>query len=181
MPALSNAASTTPNTGAQIKKAPLTKTILVVEDDDAVRMPAAEFLMMEGYKVLQAKTGREALQIVEMQRSPVDLLITDIRMPEMNGREVAERGVLPHRSEQVENAGLYIGWIERFLVITAMAMQSPALVGLILTGKSIARFPEFKETRFAEYFLIGTLLSISMATLGGILLLELWYGSISLK
>ncbi len=92
-----------------------------------------------------------------------------------------EKGVLPHRSEQVENAGLYIGWIERFLVITAIAMQSPALVGLILTGKSIARFPEFKETRFAEYFLIGTLLSISMATLGGILLLELWYGSISLK
>ncbi len=92
-----------------------------------------------------------------------------------------DKGVFTQRSEQVENAGLYIGWIERFLVITAMAMQSPALVGLILTGKSIARFPEFKETRFAEYFLIGTLLSISLATCGGILLLQLWYGSISLK
>jgi hypothetical protein len=82
---------------------------------------------------------------------------------------------------QLENAGLYIGWIERALVITAMAMQSPALVGLILTGKSIARLPEFKATRFAEYFLIGTLLSFSLAVLGGIALLHLLYGTVSLK
>ncbi|HEX3894164.1 MAG TPA: DUF3307 domain-containing protein [Terracidiphilus sp.] len=92
-----------------------------------------------------------------------------------------DKGAFRQGSEPVENAGLYIGWIERFLVITAMAMQSPALVGLILAGKSIARFPEFKETRFAEYFLIGTLLSISLATLGGLLLLQLWYGSIAFK
>jgi hypothetical protein len=82
---------------------------------------------------------------------------------------------------QLGNAGLYIGWIERALVITAMAMQSPALVGLILTGKSIARFPEFKEARFAEYFLIGTLLSFLLSVLGGIVLLYLLYGTISLK
>jgi hypothetical protein len=51
----------------------------------------------------------------------------------------------------------HIGWLQRFLVVTAMLVQSPSLVGLILTGKSIAKFPELKE-RFAEYFLIGTLL-----------------------
>jgi hypothetical protein len=84
----------------------------------------------------------------------------------------------PH---QLENAGLYVGWIERFLVITAIVMQSPVLVGLILTGKSIARFPEFKEPRFAEYFLIGTLLSISLSVFGGILLLLALYGTVSLK
>lgn len=83
-------------------------------------------------------------------------------------------------AEQVKNAGLYIGWLERFLVMTAILVQSPSLVGLILTGKSIARFPELKE-RFAEYFLIGTLLSITLAVLGGLLLAKLWYGSISLK
>ena len=82
---------------------------------------------------------------------------------------------------QLKNAGLYIGWIERFLVVTAIAIQSPALVGLILTGKSIARFPEFKEARFAEYFLIGTLLSISVSVLGGIVLLQLLYGAVLLK
>lgn len=82
---------------------------------------------------------------------------------------------------QLENAGLYIGWLERALVLTALMVQSPALVGLILTGKSIARFPEFKEVRFAEYFLIGTLLSFSLSILGGIVLLGLVYGTLSLK
>jgi len=82
---------------------------------------------------------------------------------------------------QLQNAGLYIGWIERALVVTAMVLQSPTLVGLILTGKSIARFPEFREARFAEYFLIGTLLSFSLSLLGGIVLLHLLYGSVSLR
>jgi len=83
--------------------------------------------------------------------------------------------------DQLGNAGLYVGWIERFLVITAIAMQSPILVGLILTGKSIARYPEFKKARFAEYFLIGTLLSVSLSVLGGILLLQMLYGTVSLR
>jgi Protein of unknown function (DUF3307) len=83
--------------------------------------------------------------------------------------------------EQVENAGMYIGWLERFLVVTAILVQSPSMVGLILAGKSIARFPELKEQRFAEYFLIGTLLSVAMAVLGGLVLAKLWYGTISLK
>lgn len=82
---------------------------------------------------------------------------------------------------QLDNAGLYVGWIERFLLITAILMQSPILVGLLLTGKSIARFPEFKEVRFAEYFLIGTLLSVSISVLGGMILLYLLYGVTSLK
>lgn len=87
----------------------------------------------------------------------------------------------PEDLSQLENAGLYVGWIERFLVVTAMVLQSPVLVGLILTGKSIARFPEFKEARFAEYFLIGTMLSLSLGIVGGVLLLYLLQGTISLK
>ena len=81
-------------------------------------------------------------------------------------------------SEQLSNAGLYIGWLERFLVITAMLLQSPATVGLILTAKSIARYPEFKSERFAEYFLIGTLLSISLAILGGAILSKVIFGRV---
>jgi len=65
------------------------RTILVVEDDEAVRIPAAEFLKMEGFKVLQARTGPEAISIASQKRSPIDLLITDIMMPNMSGREVA--------------------------------------------------------------------------------------------
>jgi hypothetical protein len=52
---------------------------------------------------------------------------------------------LGETAEQVENAGMYIGWLERFLVVTAILVQSPSMVGLILTGKSIARFPELKN------------------------------------
>jgi two-component system, cell cycle sensor histidine kinase and response regulator CckA len=65
------------------------RTILVVEDDDAVRVPAVEFLMMEGFKVLQARTGSEALSVVQQSRSALDILVTDIIMPKMNGCEVA--------------------------------------------------------------------------------------------
>jgi Protein of unknown function (DUF3307) len=82
--------------------------------------------------------------------------------------------------EQLTNAGMYIGWLERFLIITAILVQAPSMVGLILTGKSIARFPELKEG-FAEYFLIGTFLSVALAVSGGLVLLKLWYGTISLK
>ena len=67
------------------------KTVLIVDDDDSVRLPAVEFLKMEGFKVLQAKTGSEAINIVMQKRSPVDLLITDVLMPAMNGDEVAAK------------------------------------------------------------------------------------------
>jgi hypothetical protein len=81
---------------------------------------------------------------------------------------------------ELSNAGMYIGWLERFLVMTALFLHSPATAGLILAAKSIARYPEFKREQFAEYFLIGTLLSISAATAGGVILLKAFYGSSAL-
>ncbi len=79
-----------------------------------------------------------------------------------------------------QDAGMYIGWLERFVVLTALVLQSPATVGLILTAKSIARYPEMKSVRFAEYFLIGTLLSMSLGIIGGIILLKVLYGAVTL-
>lgn len=78
-------------------------------------------------------------------------------------------------------AGMYIGWIERFLVLTALLCRSPEAVGLMLTAKSIARFSELKEDEGAEYFLLGTLLSLGLALAGGLFLYRLLYGTISLK
>ncbi|HEY1263058.1 MAG TPA: response regulator [Terriglobales bacterium] len=89
-PALSGEGERAPQLDPARKGLNAAKTILVVEDDDAVRVPAAEFLMMEGFKVLQAKTGPEALQIAERQSIRIDLLITDMFMPEMSGREVGD-------------------------------------------------------------------------------------------
>ena len=81
---------------------------------------------------------------------------------------------------QLSNAGMFIGWLERFLILSALFEHSPATAGLILAAKSIARYPEFKREQFAEYFLIGTLLSISAAIIGGVILLRVFYGSSSL-
>ena len=78
---------------------------------------------------------------------------------------------------QLGNAGMFIGWLERFLILSALFEHSPATAGLILAAKSIARYPEFKREQFAEYFLIGTLLSISAAIIGGVILLKVFYGS----
>jgi hypothetical protein len=87
---------------------------------------------------------------------------------------------LSESQAQLSNAGMFIGWLERFLILSALFEHSPATAGLILAAKSIARYPEFKREQFAEYFLIGTLLSISAAIIGGVILLRVFYGSSSL-
>ena len=83
----------------------------------------------------------------------------------------------PEKSHNpMQNAGLYIGWLERFLLLTALLLQSPGTAGLILAAKAIARYPEFKSEHFAEYFLIGTLLSFSIAVMGGAILARVVLG-----
>lgn len=72
--------------------------------------------------------------------------------------------------EGLSNAGLYLGWLERGLLVIAFAIQSFTAVGLIIGAKSVARFPEFKSRAFAEYFLIGMLISVAIAAAGGFVL-----------
>jgi hypothetical protein len=71
----------------------------------------------------------------------------------------------------LERAGRYIGILERSLVLTAVLFGKMEFIGYIFAAKSIARYPEMKDgTHFAEYYLIGTLTSISIAFFGGLLL-----------
>ena len=65
------------------------KTILVVDDEDAIRELIAEELKEEGYQVLTVNNARDALKMVEEQ--PLDLVILDIRMPGMDGLEALPR------------------------------------------------------------------------------------------
>jgi signal transduction histidine kinase len=67
------------------------ETILLVEDEDGVRAVATRMLRQLGYNVLAAADGPQALKLVGQQPGPIDLLLTDIVMPGMNGRQVAER------------------------------------------------------------------------------------------
>jgi two-component system cell cycle sensor histidine kinase/response regulator CckA len=60
-------------------------TILLVEDEEAVRSFAARALRMRGYNVLEASGGEEALEIVKEQAGSIDLIITDVVMPNMDG------------------------------------------------------------------------------------------------
>ncbi len=72
-------------------------TILLVEDEEAVRAFAARALASRGYSVLQAANGLEALEIVAQNRGEIDLVVSDVVMPEMDGPtmfgELRKRGV----------------------------------------------------------------------------------------
>ncbi len=67
-----------------------TETILLVEDDEAVRNFALETLEERGYRVLSAANGKDALQLIYARDIRIDLLFTDVVMPQMNGVELAQ-------------------------------------------------------------------------------------------
>jgi len=74
------------------------KTILLVEDEEFVRSVTQEVLEMEGFHVLGAANAREAIELSGRDGDPIDLLLADVVMPGMNGKELAARSVktLPH-------------------------------------------------------------------------------------
>ncbi len=67
-----------------------TETVLVCEDDTAVRDLAAQFLRSAGYTVLSAESRRRALQVAAASAGPVHLLLTDVVMPDGNGKQLAD-------------------------------------------------------------------------------------------
>ena len=67
------------------------ETILVVEDEDALRTLLCRFFRLYGYNVLEARHGGEALLICERHPGPIHLMITDVVMPQMSGKELADR------------------------------------------------------------------------------------------
>ena len=67
------------------------ETILLVEDEEAVRAIVSKILQNKGYTVLEAHHGHEALQICKDHQGPIHLMVTDVVMPHMSGRELAER------------------------------------------------------------------------------------------
>jgi CheY-like chemotaxis protein len=67
------------------------ETVLVVEDEEPLRALVRRILSANGYAVLEGANGQDALRALQVHGGRIDLLITDVVMPEMNGRELAER------------------------------------------------------------------------------------------
>ena len=68
-----------------------TETVLLVEDDPGIRRLAARALEEHGHRVLQAGDGEEALRVAQTEHGPIHLLLTDVVMPRMGGRALADR------------------------------------------------------------------------------------------
>ena len=90
-PRVEEAIETVEAPAATLKVLEGAETILVVEDDNAVRRMTREFLKIKGYTVIEARSAAEAIQYIERDAAPIDLVLTDVLMPGMKGRELVER------------------------------------------------------------------------------------------
>jgi len=77
------------------------ETVLLVEDEESVRQLVRETLEAKGYKVLEADHGEAALRIASSHQGPIDILITDVVMPGMSGRELSKQLCASHPQTRV--------------------------------------------------------------------------------
>ena len=104
------------------------ETVLLVEDEEEVRKLAAQILQRQGYKVLEAPQGGDALLICEQHQTPVHLMLTDVVMPGMSGHQLAER----LKSLQPQMKVLYMsGYTDNAIVQH----------GVLVEGEIISRSP----------------------------------------
>jgi CheY-like chemotaxis protein len=113
-----------------------TETLLLVEDEAAVRSSARRLLERQGYSVLEARHGADALRIVEESGRPIDLVVTDLVMPEMGGKELAER-LRAHRP------GLKVlfmsGYTEKAIAADGVMPPNTGFVGKPFTVEQLMR------------------------------------------
>jgi two-component system, cell cycle sensor histidine kinase and response regulator CckA len=112
------------------------ETVLLVEDEDGVRRFAQLVLQESGYCVLAARDGPEALEIAQQHQGLIHLLVTDVIMPNMSGRELAERLTL--RLPGLKT--LYIsGYTDDAVLRHGVSQSSPAFLPKPFTPISLAQ------------------------------------------
>ena len=82
-----------------------TETILLVDDDEQVRKLVRQLLLLQGYEVLETGESSDAVGMAGNHDGPIDLLLTDVVMPQMSGQELAERVAALRRGHQ---SGLHV-------------------------------------------------------------------------
>ena len=119
---------------APTRHSPAYETILLVEDEGNLRRLAREYLELLGYRVLEAAEGATAIQISRVHEGPIHLLLTDVIMPGMNGRELAQH-ITSARSETkvlymsgyTENAIGHNGTLDAGIILLQKPFTLPAL------------------------------------------------------
>jgi len=113
-----------------------TETILLVEDDPSLRELGREILAEQGYGVLEASAGKMALELARAHAAPIHLLLTDLVMPGMSGRELAERVTKVHPEAKV----LFMsGYTDDALGSQGTLAQDAAFVGKPFTLDGLLR------------------------------------------
>jgi CheY-like chemotaxis protein len=110
-------------------------TILLVDDDEPVRRLVQHILTEQGLQILEASDGAEALQVASAYAEPIDLLLTDVIMPKVNGLALAQR--LLHERPGI--GVLYMsGNVEKSILLAkhpeSIVLQKPFTAGALITN-----------------------------------------------
>lgn len=120
----------------KVDKRAVDQCILVVEDEDSLREAFSEFLMNHGYKVFTAQNGVEAFQKLSESGRSIDLVITDLNMPNMGGVELREKVILVNPAMKFMLTSGYsdkIGGLDMLTLKNTAYLPKPATSEMILT------------------------------------------------
>ena len=125
-----------------------TETVLLVEDEDVVRAVASKILELQGYSVLGASDGEAALRVCQRYEGVIHLMITDVVMPGMSGRELAERVAVLHPGTKV----LYMsGYTDDAIVHHGVLDAGTPFIGKPFAPDALARkVREVLDTKSGE-------------------------------
>jgi two-component system cell cycle sensor histidine kinase/response regulator CckA len=110
-------------------------TILLVDDDEDLRRFVRRILIEHGFRVIEASDGAEALEVASSHSEPLDLLLTDVIMPKVNGLILAQRLLQERPSLRI----LYIsGFVEKSILRArnpeAILLQKPFTPGALIAA-----------------------------------------------
>ena len=110
------------------------ETILLVDDEETVRRFSSRVLEKHGFAVLSAGTGTEAIDVIRDRGHPIDLLLTDVMMPGMNGCQLAEKLLAQHPALRV----LFMsGYAEDVLATNVGLVPGAAFLGKPFKPKAL--------------------------------------------